>query len=383
MCTEEGADFNIDAKINGAYIVMGMLYSKGDFDQSIIISMRCGQDSDCNPSNAAGVLFTTSQFDSLDDKYVSALEQGPKFSYTEYDFQALADVCVKLARQIVVQAGGRIEKHEDGEDVFVIPVQAPEPSELEKSWDAGPIAGTEFTSEDFPHLKWLWLTPYVMWILLLAAYVLLKENRSLQALWIFAAILVTYLILTFSSMTLSDWAPAIGQSNPMSLVVGLAIVFLLGERLAGLKWPALMCVSSLIIAVTGFIGLSQMNSIYYDGLQPQILAVIVGGSIAIVLSAAFTAKNCHKRMSNKRFLLFLLMWFVVVNMVPAMAASIGAFGFAVVAKYSWWFFPAAGAQGFLLYLLTLPLWILALKNALYNQRLKSCLDLPDSGEPGD
>jgi hypothetical protein len=383
LCTEEGADFNIDAKINGAYIVMGMLYSKGDFDQSIIISMRCGQDSDCNPSNAAGVLFTTSHFDSLDDKYVSALEQGPKFSYTEYDFQALADVCVKLARQIVTQAGGRIEVDEDGDEFFVIPVQAPNPSALEKSWEAGPIAGTEFTSDDFPHLKWLWLTPYVMWILLLAAYVLLKENRSLQGLWIFAAILVTYLIWTILSKTLSDIAPAIGQSNPMSLVVGLAIVFLLGERLAGLKWPALICVSSLIIAVTGFIGLSQMNSIYYDGLQPQILAVIIGGAIAIVLSATFTAKNCQKRSSNKRFLLFLLLWFVVVNMVPSMAASVGAFGWAVVAKYSWWFLPAAGAQGLLLYLLTLPLWILALKNSFYNRRLKSCLNLPNPEASGN
>jgi hypothetical protein len=47
-------DFNIDAKINGAYIVMGLLYGKGDIEKTIKISMQCGQDSDCNPSNAAG-----------------------------------------------------------------------------------------------------------------------------------------------------------------------------------------------------------------------------------------------------------------------------------------------------------------------------------------
>ena len=50
---------NIDAKINGAYIVMGLLYCEGDIDQTIIVSPRCGQDSDCNPSNAAGVLCTS------------------------------------------------------------------------------------------------------------------------------------------------------------------------------------------------------------------------------------------------------------------------------------------------------------------------------------
>jgi hypothetical protein len=41
------------------HIVMGLLYGEGDMDKTIIISMRCGQDSDCNPSNAAGVLATS------------------------------------------------------------------------------------------------------------------------------------------------------------------------------------------------------------------------------------------------------------------------------------------------------------------------------------
>ena len=51
--------FNIDAKLNGAYVVMGLLYGNGDPDRTITIATRCGQDSDCNPANAAGILFTT------------------------------------------------------------------------------------------------------------------------------------------------------------------------------------------------------------------------------------------------------------------------------------------------------------------------------------
>ena len=41
----EKGDFNIGAKINGVYIVMGLLYGKRDLDRTIIISTRCGQDS--------------------------------------------------------------------------------------------------------------------------------------------------------------------------------------------------------------------------------------------------------------------------------------------------------------------------------------------------
>jgi CHASE1-domain containing sensor protein len=39
-------------------------------------------------------------------------------------------------------------------------------------------------------------------------------------------------------------------------------------------------------------------------------------------------------------------------------------------------------QAILVYLLTLPLWILALKNTLYNQRLRSCLGLSDQTAEG-
>ncbi len=89
-------DFNIDAKLNGAYIVMGLLYGKGDPDQTIIISTRCGQDSDCNPSNAAGVLFTTIGFSKLPARYTSELNRQAVFSHIAYNFERLLKVSEKL-----------------------------------------------------------------------------------------------------------------------------------------------------------------------------------------------------------------------------------------------------------------------------------------------
>ncbi|MDR3108241.1 MAG: ADP-ribosylglycohydrolase family protein [Planctomycetaceae bacterium] len=114
--------FNIDAKINGAYILVGLLYGKGGLDQTIVLSTRCGQDSDCNPSNAGGVLFTTLGFSKLPPRFSEKLDEKTKFSYTEYNFPALLDVCEKLARQAVLQSGGKIVKR-NGEEVFWIPRQ--------------------------------------------------------------------------------------------------------------------------------------------------------------------------------------------------------------------------------------------------------------------
>jgi len=144
---------SIDAKLNGAYILMGLLYGEGDPDQTILISMRCGQDSDCNPSNAAGILFTTMGFEKVPDRFKSALNLKGKFSHTPYDFPTLIEVSKKLVRQAVEHSGGRIEKTAGGGEMLIIPVVDPKPSELMRSWDPGPIAGSKFTDEEMAQIQ--------------------------------------------------------------------------------------------------------------------------------------------------------------------------------------------------------------------------------------
>jgi hypothetical protein len=119
----------------------------------MIISMRGGQDSDCNPSNAAGVLFTSMGLSALPERFVSALDKEGKFKHTPYSYPELVKVCTQLTRQIVLQQGGRIEKDKEGQEVFVIPVQKPKPSALEQSWDPGPIANSRFTEEEMSQIK--------------------------------------------------------------------------------------------------------------------------------------------------------------------------------------------------------------------------------------
>ncbi len=145
---------NIDAKINGAYIVMGLLYGEGDIDKTIIISTRCGQDSDCNPSNAAGIICTSIGYSNIPGRFKSALDHKGKFSHTPYNFDSLVAVCEKLTRQAVVKAGGRIERGARGKEVFIIPNIETKPSKLEQCWEPGPIASSRFTSEE---LAKLWL----------------------------------------------------------------------------------------------------------------------------------------------------------------------------------------------------------------------------------
>lgn len=145
-------DFNIDAKINAAYIVVGLLYGQGEMDQTIIISTRCGQDSDCNPANSGGILGTVIGRRNLPQKFTSALDPLGKFSHTPYTFPALVEVSEKLVGQAVVRAGGRIEKNDAGKKVLVIPVVEPKPGKLEQCWEPGPAADSKYTEAEMEQI---------------------------------------------------------------------------------------------------------------------------------------------------------------------------------------------------------------------------------------
>ncbi len=143
-----GDPFNIDAKLNGAYIVMGLLYGNGDLQKTVEISTRCGQDADCNPSNAAGVLGCMKGYSGIDPAWLTELPAmaDKEFSHTRYSFNTLIPACQRLTEQIVARVGGRVE-----DDAYVIPVQAPRAPETLEQWPveeqkkafAGPVPQSE------------------------------------------------------------------------------------------------------------------------------------------------------------------------------------------------------------------------------------------------
>lgn len=142
----------IDVKINGACIMLGLLYGNGDPDQTIQIALRAGYDSDCNPSSAGGALFTQIGFKNLPARFSEKLDHESKFSFTEYNFHSLLDVCEKLARQVVEKAGGRMETI-DGVEYFVIPNQKAKPQPLELSWDPKPALECRFTDKEMEKIR--------------------------------------------------------------------------------------------------------------------------------------------------------------------------------------------------------------------------------------
>jgi hypothetical protein len=140
--------FNIDARINGAYVVLGLLYGDGDFAKTLEISTRSGQDSDCNPSSAAGILGVMLGYERIPEKWRAGIPAlaGTKFKFTSYSFDEIVASTLKRAEKVIVAAGGTV-----GPAEVVIPVQAPKAPPLEQ-WDPGvPVARVEL---DQPAWSW-------------------------------------------------------------------------------------------------------------------------------------------------------------------------------------------------------------------------------------
>ncbi len=123
--------YNIDAKLNGAYIALGLLYGSGDFGKTVEISTRAGQDSDCNPASAAGILGVALGYRRIPEQWKSGIDAiaGRKFSYTDFTFHSIVASTEKRAIALIERNGGRREG-----DTLLVKVQKPQPTKLEV-WD--------------------------------------------------------------------------------------------------------------------------------------------------------------------------------------------------------------------------------------------------------
>ncbi len=124
---------NIDARLNGAYVALGLLYGDGDFKKTLEISTRSGQDSDCNASSVAGILGVMLGFSRIPDEWKSgfAAIAERKFTYTDYSFEDITRSTIARALKIIEKVGGKVTRQE-----IIIPFQTPQPPRLEQ-WDMG------------------------------------------------------------------------------------------------------------------------------------------------------------------------------------------------------------------------------------------------------
>lgn len=123
--------FNIDASINAAYVVIGLLYGNMDFHKTMDIATRCGQDSDCNPATAAGILGVMIGYENIPDYWKPAIEKvmDKKFPYTDISLSQVCDLSLKHSLKLIDMNQGSTS-----DEQVKIKVQNPEKLRFEESF---------------------------------------------------------------------------------------------------------------------------------------------------------------------------------------------------------------------------------------------------------
>ncbi len=142
--------FNIDAKLNGAYIVTALLYGQGDWKRTMDIAVGCGQDTDCNTSNAAAVLGIIYGYNAIPDIYKSHIPAiaDEFFDHTEYSLNKAVDVTLGFMEQCVTRSGGHVT-----DEAFFIRPQQPAAPEYRPGHQNLRIAGTIAVADRNPAMR--------------------------------------------------------------------------------------------------------------------------------------------------------------------------------------------------------------------------------------
>jgi len=142
---------NIDAKVNAAYVVLGLLYGQGDFTKTLDISTRAGQDSDCNPATAGGILGTMMGYDKIPEYWMQGLRgaESVDFKYTNMSLNRVYEISMKHATEMIKRNGGKVE----ADDVTIL-VQKPQAVQFEQSFEGlVPILKQSFRRSNFTEIE--------------------------------------------------------------------------------------------------------------------------------------------------------------------------------------------------------------------------------------
>lgn len=120
--------FNIDAKINAAWVLMGLLYGNGDMTRTLQIAVRCGDDADCNPASAGGILAAIIGYEKIPEFWKKGLDkvEAIPFMGTKISLADAYDMSYRHAEEMITRNGGQVRENEleiKRQDIQTVPLE--------------------------------------------------------------------------------------------------------------------------------------------------------------------------------------------------------------------------------------------------------------------
>lgn len=112
---------NIAASYNGALIVFGLLYGKGDLLKSMELTTRAGHDADCNAGHVGGVIGAMKGFSGLPADWQERMNRDANKPYptVTYSHDSLVEISYQQSLKAITSLGGRML----GDTAFAIKVE--------------------------------------------------------------------------------------------------------------------------------------------------------------------------------------------------------------------------------------------------------------------
>ena len=229
------------------------------------------------------------------------------------------------------------------------------------------------------------LSGLVVWVVLLGAFVLFKANRSGKALLILIPLLVVNILWIGIKKATGMPSSAAGIFDVLfnSFTIGMATVWLVSHKLAGLNRFVIFLLSLIVMVFVYAVGIFS-----FSGLEFTSEIIVVTVFSCIVTAATFFAFVlagwcCRKRYTALRFMLWLAGWCIAVCFVAMFVYALTAFviiavimGQSISIGSIFIQIPLVGLiVGVILCLLLLPYMILVLNCDLFRRRFYGCFRL--------
>ena len=167
-CPRGQGDLNIDAKLHGGFILIGLLYGGADFIRSLELTIRCGQDTDTSAQNLGSILGAFLGARALPQEVARGLRRETKIEGTRLSYDDASRLIERLARTCVVLAGGKVHGRGDEESWRIArrapaapileqwPERANDAPSLEVEYERGTFTFIAKASDDDGILAYQW-----------------------------------------------------------------------------------------------------------------------------------------------------------------------------------------------------------------------------------
>ncbi|MHC4395688.1 MAG: hypothetical protein ACYS1A_08535 [Planctomycetota bacterium] len=234
------------------------------------------------------------------------------------------------------------------------------------------------------HWKWYYgISGWVLWVVLVPAFVLVKANRNRCAL----LILIPLLILSLLWFGLKKMLPFDTSDEVMLdqvvywLIAGVAMLFLLGHKVGNHNQVVTFLLALVVMSIPCVIGVVSYGGFEFS--QEMAASVIMFAVLTLTMLVGFILAGwqCRKCYSSSRFMLWLAVWIWVASVVFVLSyigfllTAVSYFALSL-SKLVIIILMSSLVISVCSYVLLLPFMILAFRSSFFRERFFACLCLP-------